>query len=152
MIRYLNDTANGSLDLFERLQESRGVITNAFDLNFGIGGSGNTPRCNIEVEKAHLESKKYQYQYMDKDDLIVMDMETFEQFNFDKDLLGDTLPFLQEEMEVVVEYCNDNPIYVNLPETVALEIAEAGINTFNKFFKTWARNHDWKSITSGIIK
>ena len=52
---YLNDTANGSLDLFERLQESRGVITNAFDLTFGIGGSGNTPRCNVEVAKAHLE-------------------------------------------------------------------------------------------------
>ena len=51
---YLNDTANGSLDLFERLQESRGVITNAFDLTFSIGGSGNTPRCNVEVAKAHL--------------------------------------------------------------------------------------------------
>ena len=38
---YLNDTANGSLDLFERLQESRGVITNAFDLNSALEDSGN---------------------------------------------------------------------------------------------------------------
>jgi len=59
---YLNDTANGSLDLFERLQESRGVITNAFDLNFGIGGSGNTPRCNIEVGKAHLELPAHSFE------------------------------------------------------------------------------------------
>ena len=31
---YLNDTSEGSLQLFEDLQESRGVITNAFDLTF----------------------------------------------------------------------------------------------------------------------
>ena len=52
---YLDDRANGSLDLFERLQESRGVITNAFSLAFGIGGSGNTPRCVFDIDKAHLE-------------------------------------------------------------------------------------------------
>ena len=52
---YLNDTSEGSLQLFEDLQESRGVITNAFDLTFGIGGSASTPRLNVEVAKAHLE-------------------------------------------------------------------------------------------------
>ena len=52
---YLNDTSEGSLQLFEDLQESRGVITNAFDLTFGIGGSSSTPRLNVEVAKAHLE-------------------------------------------------------------------------------------------------
>ena len=59
---YLNDTANGSLDLFERLQESRGVITNAFDLTFSIGGSGQTPRCNVEVGKAHLELPQHSFE------------------------------------------------------------------------------------------
>ena len=59
---YLNDTANSSLDLFERLQESRGVITNAFDLNFSIGGSGNTPRCNVSVPKAHLELPTHSFE------------------------------------------------------------------------------------------
>jgi elongation factor P len=77
------------------------------------------------VEKAHLESKKYQYQYMDQDELVVMDMESFEQINFAKTLLGDSLPFLQENMNVSVEYCNDNPINILLPETVILEIIEA---------------------------
>ena len=52
---YLNDVSNGSLDLFEKLQESRGVITNAFQMVFSIGGSGNTPRCNVSIGKAHLE-------------------------------------------------------------------------------------------------
>lgn len=52
---YLNDVSNGSLDLFEKLQESRGVITNAFALTFGIGGSSSTPRCSVALPKAHLE-------------------------------------------------------------------------------------------------
>jgi hypothetical protein len=52
---YLNDVANGSLDLFEKLQESRGVITNAFALTFGIGGGSSTPRCSVALPKAHLE-------------------------------------------------------------------------------------------------
>ena len=59
---YLNDAANSSLDLFERLQESRGVITNAFDLTFGIGGSGGTPRCNVQVAKAHLELPSHSFE------------------------------------------------------------------------------------------
>ena len=59
---YLNDTANSSLDLFERLQESRGVITNAFDLAFSIGGSGNTPRCVVDIDKAHLELPAHSFE------------------------------------------------------------------------------------------
>ena len=53
---YLDDRANGSLALFENLQESRGVITNAFNLTFGIGGSASTVRRIIAtMPKCHLE-------------------------------------------------------------------------------------------------
>jgi len=53
---YLDDRANGSLALFENLQESRGVITNAFSLTFGIGGSASTVRRIIAtMPKCHLE-------------------------------------------------------------------------------------------------
>lgn len=59
---YLNDASNSSLDLFERLQESRGVITNAFGLTFGIGGSGGTPRCNVDIASAHLELPSHSFE------------------------------------------------------------------------------------------
>jgi len=60
---YLDDKANGSLALFENLQESRGVITNAFSLTFGIGGSGSTvkrviatmPKCHLELPTHSLD-------------------------------------------------------------------------------------------------
>lgn len=92
-----------------------------------IVGTKTNVRFNSSenIEKAHLESKKYQYQYADKDEIVVMDMETFEQFNFSKKLLGETLPFLQDGMEVQVEYCNGEAINMTLPETVILEVVEA---------------------------
>ncbi|MFT6106989.1 MAG: elongation factor P [Rickettsiales bacterium] len=78
-----------------------------------------------DIEKAHLETNKFQYQYMDGDDLVVMDMESFEQLNFNKALFGDALPFLQDEMEIRVEFCNDKAINALLPEHVTVEIASA---------------------------
>lgn len=60
---YLNSDANSSMDLFEKLQESRGVITNAFDLAFGIGGStAATPRVVVDVPKAHLELPTHSFE------------------------------------------------------------------------------------------
>jgi hypothetical protein len=38
------------------------VITNAFNLTFSIGGSGNTPRCNVQVAKAHLELPSHSFE------------------------------------------------------------------------------------------
>lgn len=92
-----------------------------------ITGTKTNTRFNSseDVEKAHLEIKKFQYQYMDRDELVAMDMETFEQFNFSKDLLGESFPFLQENMDITVEYCNDKPIVINLPATVVLEVSQA---------------------------
>ena len=84
------------------------------------------------VSKAHLESKKYQYQYMDNKDLVVMDMKSFESFNFSQDLLGDSLSFLQDEMDIEVEYCNEEPINIKLPEFVTLEIVEADVVVKNQ--------------------
>ncbi len=79
-------------------------------------------RSSEDVERAYLEQKKLQYQYMDQGDLVAMDMESFEQHNFKKELAGDALQFLQEGMEINVEYCNDKPLMINLPESVTLEV------------------------------
>ena len=50
-----NATAGTSADLFEDIHEARSTITNVFELTFGIGGTNNTPRCNVELRQCHLE-------------------------------------------------------------------------------------------------
>jgi len=45
--------------------------------------------------------------------------------NFDKKLVGQSLPFLKEEMNIRVEYCNSKPIGIFLPEQVEAIIDQA---------------------------
>ncbi|HSQ97889.1 MAG TPA: elongation factor P [Rickettsiales bacterium] len=75
-----------------------------------------------DVEKVNMEDKPYQYQYMDGENLSLMDMESYEQILLSKELVGDALPFLQEGMDVVVEYCDGNPLRIRLPEKVVMAI------------------------------
>ncbi|MDA7705444.1 elongation factor P [Rickettsiales bacterium] len=91
-----------------------------------INGTKNNVRfiSTETIEKAHLENKKFQYQYMDGNDLVAMDMESFESFNFSKELLHEQLPFLQDEMEITVEYCNDNAINITLSDQITMAISE----------------------------
>jgi len=54
---YLNTPSSGasSADLFEDIIESTSVITNSFDLTFVVGGTGKTPRMEINMNNCHLE-------------------------------------------------------------------------------------------------
>ncbi len=94
--------------------------------NISTGTKTNTRFSSSEdVDVAFVEHKNFQYQYMDQDDLVAMDNESFEQHNFNKSLVGDALPFLQDEMMLTVQYCNDKPIAITLPETVVLKVVMA---------------------------
>jgi len=54
---YLNTPTSGasSADLFEDIIEATTVITNSFDLAFIVGGTGSTPRMEINMNNCHLE-------------------------------------------------------------------------------------------------
>ncbi len=94
--------------------------------NIVTGNKTNTRYNSSEdVDVAYVEQKNYQFQYFDQEDIVAMDMETFESFNLNKELVGEALPFLQEGMNIRVEYCNDKPISVALPETANAIIAQA---------------------------
>jgi elongation factor P len=77
------------------------------------------------VERLTTEDKEFTYSYADGGMLVLMDPETFEQTQVPKEILGDRLPFLQENMVVNVRLIEGEPVSMDLPETVVLEIAEA---------------------------
>jgi hypothetical protein len=54
---YLNTPASGasSADLFEDIIEATEVIINSFDLTFIVGGTGSTPRMEMNMNNCHLE-------------------------------------------------------------------------------------------------
>jgi elongation factor P len=77
------------------------------------------------VEKVFLEEVEYQFLYSDGDLLHFMDQNTFEQLQLNAELVGESLPFLSEGMNVNVCLYEGQAISVALPTTVILEITEA---------------------------
>jgi len=79
-------------------------------------------RTDEEVEICRVETNDYQYLYDDADFFIVMDNNTYEQFNIPKFLFGDSAKFLKEGMNVIIAFESDEPIMAQMPASVELEI------------------------------
>lgn len=77
------------------------------------------------VERLMTEQKEYTYSYTDGDNLVLMDQETYEEAHVPAGLLGDALPFLQDNMKVTVDLVEGDPVAIILPAQVTLEIVEA---------------------------
>lgn len=76
------------------------------------------------VERVSLEQKEMQYLYNDNDGYHFMDMASYEQVALQSDLLGDAVGFLKPEMSIQVEFYGENPIGVELPQTVDLKVTQ----------------------------
>jgi len=79
-------------------------------------------RTDEEVSIARVETNDYQYLYDDGDFFVIMDNDTYEQFNVPKILFGDTARFLKEGMNVIVAFESDEPIMAQAPGSVELVI------------------------------
>lgn len=82
-------------------------------------------RTTDQVERAYLEEKDYNFLYEDDMGYNFMQPETFDQITISKDVIGDQAVWLQEGMTVTVSLHEGNPIAVELPQRVTLEIVEA---------------------------
>ena len=74
------------------------------------------------VEICRVETNDYQYLYEDGDYLVVMDNNSFEQYNIPKLLFGASIKFLKEGMNVTIAFESEEPIVAQLPNSVELEI------------------------------
>ncbi len=81
-------------------------------------------RSGEDVEVARLDQKKYQYLYTDGGNIALMDNGTYEQIEISRELLGEQEAFLQDGMEVEVEFHEGKPLGISLPEQVELEVVE----------------------------
>ena len=77
------------------------------------------------VERLQTDNKEYTFSYMDGTNLVLKDPETFEELHLAADLLGDALPFLQDQMTLELDLVEGEPVAAHLPATVVLEIVEA---------------------------
>lgn len=76
------------------------------------------------LDDADIAKARAQYLYNDGTNYIFMDNDTYEQFEFSSEKIGDDKDFLVDNMEVNVMKFNDNPINIELPPTITLEIVQ----------------------------
>lgn len=79
-----------------------------------------------KLKRAVVDERPAQYLYEDGDLYYFMDQDTFEQMPINKELLGDALNYLKENMVVQLSQHEGNAIGIEMPITVALEITETG--------------------------
>ena len=79
-------------------------------------------RSSETVEKAILEETKFNYLYNDDTDYYFMNPKTFDQINIKKDIVGKKGKMLTENLEVSINFYNDNPLSVDLPKQITAKI------------------------------
>ena len=79
------------------------------------------------VQDARLDFHNVQYLYTDSEFFHFMDNETFEQPAIKGDLLGEDALYLKAGMEVKLTFYNGQPLDIELPTSVDLEVTEAEV-------------------------
>ncbi|SER56552.1 elongation factor P [Nitrosomonas sp. Nm51] len=84
-------------------------------------------RSEDKVEKAHVEPRQMQYLYAEGDAFVFMDNESFEQLTVPAEELEEQSPYLLPNTDVQINFHNDNPIGLELPTSVVMEVTETEV-------------------------
>ena len=79
-------------------------------------------RSSDTVERAILDEKKFNFLYKDENNCHFIDQTNFEQIAINKSLLGERKKLLKENMEVNVQFYEDQALSIDLPTSVELMI------------------------------
>ena len=79
-------------------------------------------RSSDTVERAILDEKKFSFLYEDENNCHFMDQTNFEQIQINKKLIGEKSKLLKENMEVNLQFHEDEPLSIDLPSSVELKI------------------------------
>ena len=83
-----------------------------------------TFRAGEKVAKAMLDRREMQYLYKEGNDLIMMDLESYEQLPVPADRVGDGVKYLKENMNVQILMHDAKIIGIDLPNFVELEVVD----------------------------
>jgi elongation factor P len=76
------------------------------------------------MERATLDEREMQYLYHEGDAYHFMDTSTYEQIHIGTEALGDSVNYLKPEMTIQVEFYGEEPVGIELPQTVDLKVLD----------------------------
>ena len=79
-------------------------------------------RSSETVEKATLEETKFNYIYNDDTEYYFMNPKTFDQISIKKNLVGEKGKMLSENLEVSINFYEENPLSVDLPNQITSKV------------------------------
>jgi elongation factor P len=83
-----------------------------------------TFNAGVKVEVANVDKREMQYSYMDGDDFVFMDTETYDMLHVSRPTVGDAANYLLENTLATVAVNEGNVLYIELPAAVELTIAQ----------------------------
>ena len=79
-------------------------------------------RSSENVEKASLQEIDYNFLYEDENNYFFMEPKSFEQIEIKKDVIGEKGKLLTENLKVSINFYDETPISVDLPNQVTCKI------------------------------
>ena len=113
-------------------------------------------RANEDVDRLFVESKEFQFSYKDDENFFFMDTSNYEQINLTSDLVGELSIFLQDNMLVSIEFVENKPVSLKLPEHIKEKVVETEAvikgQTAASSFKPAILSNGFKIMVPGHIE
>ena len=113
-------------------------------------------RSNEDVDRLFVESKEFQFSYKDDENFFFMDTSNYEQINLTSDLVGELSIFLQDNMLVSIEFVENKPVSLKLPEHIKEKVVETEAvikgQTAASSFKPAILSNGFKIMVPGHIE
>lgn len=84
----------------------------------------NTFRSGEKVERPNLESRDMQFLYHEGEQLVFMDMTTYDQMHMDAEATDGKANYLKDGQECRVLLYNEKPLDIEIPASFVLEVTE----------------------------
>jgi len=76
------------------------------------------------IDKIVVDEVDMEFLYNDGDDYYFMNTESYEQTHLKRDTLGDAVEYLTPNLQIKVEFYDNKPVGIELPQTVELTVVE----------------------------
>jgi elongation factor P len=81
-----------------------------------------TYNAGAKIEIENVDRRDFTYLYNDGENFVFMDVADYDQLNVSATVVGDAAHYLLENQQVQIALNNGNPLYIELPASVVLEI------------------------------
>ena len=113
-------------------------------------------RSSETVEKAAIDESHFNFLYRDENNFFFMDPVTFDQVQINKEIVGEKGRLLVENLDVTINFYNEKPISISLPNQVncKIEVTDAALKgqTVSSSFKPAILKNGVKVMVPGHIE